>query len=104
MKRMKTLIVLFITLSLVLSVTASFATSQKVSKKDTTEIVDVKKIDINTADKEKLAQIPGIGPKKAEAIEKYLKDHGNLKSLDELLNVKGIGPKILAKITPYITI
>ncbi len=104
MKRMKALIVLLITLSLVLPVTASFATSKKMTKTDKTEIVIAKKININTAGKEELTQVPGLGPKKAEAIERYLKDHGTLKNLDELLNVKGIGPKILEKMTPYITI
>jgi len=52
-------------------------------------------IDINTATKEDLIKIKGIGEKKAERIIQYRKEHGKFNSIDELKNVKGIGNKIV---------
>lgn len=63
-----------------------------------------KRININNAGIDELVQLPGIGPKKAELILRYVKENGKFKSLEDIMNVKGIGPKILKKISPYITI
>ena len=62
----------------------------------------VQQIDINKADAEMLTEIPGIGPKTAEAIVAYRKDVGSFKTIDELVEVKGIGPKKLETIRPYL--
>ncbi len=59
-------------------------------------------VNINTADKELLTQIPGIGPVTADSILKYRKDNGQFKSIDDLTKVKGIGDKTLVKIKPYL--
>ena len=61
-----------------------------------------KDVNINTADKETLVLLPGVGPATAEAILAYRKDNGNFKSVDELVKVKGIGDKSLAKLKPYL--
>lgn len=51
-------------------------------------------IDINRADAETMAkELTGIGPKKAEAILQYRKEHGDFKTLKDLENVPGIGAK-----------
>lgn len=60
------------------------------------------KVDINKADAVMLTQIPGIGPKTADAIIAYRKDVGQFKSLEDLIEVKGIGPKKLEKIRPFL--
>lgn len=60
-----------------------------------------KKININEADIETLAELPGIGPQKAKAIFEYQEEHGAFASLAELTNVKGIGEKTLEKLLPY---
>ncbi len=52
-------------------------------------------IDVQTASKEELMCIKGIGEKKAEAILKYRKSH-KLKSADDLLEIKGFG-KVLVE-------
>lgn len=63
-----------------------------------------KKIDINSASKNQLEQLPGIGPKIAERISTYRKDNGPFKTIDDLLKVKGIGPKMLEKMRPLISL
>ena len=51
-------------------------------------------VNINKADAEAISQaLTGIGPKKAEAIVQYRKEHGDFKTLKDLENVKGIGEK-----------
>ena len=55
------------------------------------------KVNINTADAQTLAQLEGVGIKKAEAIVAYRKANGNFKSIQDFANVKGVGPSILEK-------
>ena len=59
-------------------------------------------VDINTADKALLTEIPGIGPVTAEAILAYRQSNGKFSSIDELTKVKGIGSKTLDKLKPYL--
>lgn len=59
-------------------------------------------VNINTADKKLLTQLPGIGPVTADSILAYRKANGEFKSIDELTKVKGIGDKTLAKLKPYL--
>ncbi len=53
-------------------------------------------VDINTADKEELIILNGIGAKKAEAIIEY-RDTNCFNNINELANVRGIGHKIIEK-------
>jgi len=48
-------------------------------------------VNINTANKETLMAIKGIGDKRAEAIIAYREVHGPFKSVDQLVEVKGMG-------------
>ena len=51
-------------------------------------------ININQADAETISKaLAGIGPKKAEAVVQYRKEHGDFKTLKDLENVSGIGEK-----------
>ena len=59
-------------------------------------------ININTAQKQDLIQLPNVGVVTAERIMRYREDFGSFKSADDLLKVKGIGPKTLEKILPKI--
>ena len=61
-------------------------------------------ININTASKDELTELTGVGPKIAERIIEYRKTHGGFSSKEEILNVKGIGEKIFEKFKDYITV
>ena len=56
------------------------------------------KIDLNTATKEELMRLYGIGAKKAEAILAYRQQHGPFTKLTDLSKIKGISPKTATKI------
>ncbi|MGG0238376.1 helix-hairpin-helix domain-containing protein [Bacillus rhizoplanae] len=62
------------------------------------------KIQINTATKEQLEKISGIGPRKAENIMKYREQHGPFQKVEDLLEVDGIGEKSLEKIKDEIIV
>ena len=95
------------------SFAASKETPSKVEKttkkatKSTASATDKSKlpsspININTADKNMLTQLPGVGPATADSILKYRKANGKFKSANDLLNVKGIGEKTLKKLKPFL--
>ena len=62
------------------------------------------KIRINTAAKEQLEKITGIGSRKAESILKYREEHGPFQKIEDLLEIDGIGAKSLEKIKDQIII
>ena len=55
-------------------------------------------VNINSATKEMLEALDGIGPVKAQAIIDYRKKNGPFKRLDEIKNVDGIGDATFEKI------
>jgi len=61
-------------------------------------------ININTADEEMLATLPGIGEVKAAAIVQYRKDNGDFKSPEDIVLVKGIGQRIFEKLSKEIIV
>jgi competence protein ComEA len=62
-------------------------------------------ININSADIETLvAELKGIGPKKAKAIIVYRNEHGPFKSIDDLIKIKGISKRIVDQNREKITV
>lgn len=61
-------------------------------------------IDINSAGKEELMELPGIGAAKAEAIIAYRTKHGGFQKVEELKQIEGIKDGVLEKIKDKIRI
>lgn len=55
------------------------------------------KININTADSDKLQELNGVGPVTAEKIISYRNENGRFKSIEDIKNVSGIGEKTFEK-------
>lgn len=72
-------------------------------KKETTTNTVGKKININTATKEELTTLTGIGESKANSIIEYRKTN-QFKSIEELKNVSGIGDALYESIKDSITV
>lgn len=63
-----------------------------------------RKVNINTADKDALMTLPGIGEVLAERILDYRAANGPFTSLSDLMMVEGIGEKRMDAIWDYITL
>ncbi len=48
------------------------------------------RLDLNSATKEELMELPGIGEAKAEAILRYRRESGDFEYIEELMNISGI--------------
>lgn len=62
------------------------------------------RININTASKAELTELPGIGDTKAAAIISYRETHGNFTSIEDIMNVSGIKEGSFEKIKDLIRI
>ena len=62
------------------------------------------KININTASKEELTMIPGIGATNAENIVAYRLRYGPFLKIEDITKIKGIGTGRFENIKDYITV
>src|SRR5436853_7943584 len=60
-------------------------------------------VNINTASKEELTSLKGVGEKRAQEIINYRTKNGPFKSVDDLEKVPGIGPGIMKQIRSEVT-
>ncbi len=60
-------------------------------------------VNLNNATETELELLPGIGPRKAQAIVDHRRTHPFHKA-EELMKVKGIGRKTYGRLRPYLTI
>lgn len=61
-------------------------------------------ININTATKADLMQLPGIGESKADSIILYRNEHGNFKSTEDIMLINGIKEAVYSRIKDYIKV
>lgn len=61
-------------------------------------------VHVNSATKDELMSVPGIGPAKADAILNHLKENGPFKTYEDLGDVKGFGEKTLESMKPYLLV
>lgn len=61
-------------------------------------------VNINQANAAELASLKGIGQKKAEAVVKYRKQHGDFKNVDDMAAVKGISVNTIERNRSRITV
>jgi competence protein ComEA len=59
---------------------------------------------LNTATLDDLRRLPGVGPKRAEAILALRTQKGRFRSVEELMRVKGIGRSTMRKLRPLMRI
>lgn len=73
------------------------------NKDDSSSNVSNSLVSINTASKEELMTISGIGESKAIAIIEYREKNGLFNDISDIKNVSGIGDSLYEKIKDYIT-
>lgn len=62
------------------------------------------KVNINTASKEELMTLPGVGEAKAESILQYREENGSFKTIEDIMQISGIKEGLFAKIKDYIKV
>lgn len=65
---------------------------------------DLTPLDLNTANAEELAELPGIGEELARRILRYREEHGPFETAEELMEVPGIGEGKFAALEDWITV
>ncbi|MGM8214175.1 helix-hairpin-helix domain-containing protein [Bacillaceae bacterium W0354] len=65
---------------------------------------DTSKVRVNTATKEQLMTLPGIGEQKALSIIEYREQNGYFQTKEDLLEISGIGEKTLERLSDYIIV
>ena len=78
-------------------VSVSVSSSEEIS-------TDKTAVNINTASREELTALFGVGEKRADEIVKYREKNGKFRSIEELTNVNGISESIVEKNSDIITV
>lgn len=65
---------------------------------------EAEKINLNTATKEQLMTLPGIGEAKADAVIAYREEQGSFQTIEEIMKISGIKEAVFLKIKDKITV
>lgn len=65
---------------------------------------DAGKVNLNTASKEELMTLPGIGAAKAQSIVRYREEHGRFERIEDIMEIEGIKSGVFQKIQDEITV
>lgn len=84
--------------------TAASTGSSAQADQGSTTSADHEPINLNSATKEQLTTLTGIGDKKADLILQYRQEHGQFKSVDDLKNINGFGDKTVAKLRDQLAV
>ena len=92
-------VVLFLVTVMFLGVNINFF-SKRFSSASTRDILtqDIGKVDLNSADKNSLMSIPGIGEKLAQRIIDYRSEHCGFVSVEQIKDIKGVTEKKFQKL------
>jgi competence protein ComEA len=63
-----------------------------------------RQVDLNTAERAELLQVPGVGPALADAILTHRREAGRFDTVDDLDRVRGVGGKTLDHLRPWVTV
>ncbi len=69
-----------------------------------TQAVEDGKVNLNTATKEELMTLPGVGESKADSIISYRQDKGRFKKIEDIMEISGIKEGLFQKIKDDITV
>ncbi len=61
-------------------------------------------IDLNSATAVELDTLPGVGPRTAERILEYRREHGGFERIEDLMDVRGIGERTFLRLKPLVTV
>lgn len=61
-------------------------------------------VDLNTATSDRLETLPGVGPRTAERILEYRREHGRFARIEDLMEVRGIGERTFLRLRPLVTV
>ena len=61
-------------------------------------------VDLNAATAMQLETLPGIGPRTAERILEYRREHGGFARIEDLMDVRGIGERTFLRLKPLVTV
>lgn len=89
-----------------LNLAEQISDGQRIYVPGTDEISEYKdsRININTATKQELMTLPGIGQSRAEDIISYRSSHGSFKSVEDIMLVPGIKEAAFLKLKDYIKV
>jgi len=83
---------------------AALSSAVNAGTADDTTMAEVELVDLNTATKDALMSLEGIGSVTADRILQYRAQAGRFSRAEDLLHVKGVSRRKLEKIRPYIII